>query len=88
MAELRLVTTAQEPDACGQAALLLAESTLHVLMEAGVLTRAQAISAVQTAIDVKNEVGLETGESTGTMRQSLRLLQQIEHSLASGGDLG
>lgn len=66
-----------EPDAHGQAALLLAESTLHALVEAGLLTAPQALSAVQTAAEVKVDVAAETGESKGRMLQSLGLLTAI-----------
>ena len=72
-----------EPDPSGQAALLLAESTLHILVEAGVLSSAQAIDAIQTAREVKGELAEETGESAGTRRESLRLLERIEHSFVS-----
>lgn len=66
-----------EPDAHGQAALLLTESILHALVEAGVLTATQALSAVQTAAEVKADVATETGESEGRMLQSLGLLTAI-----------
>lgn len=71
-----------QPDAWGQAALLLAESTLYILVEAGVLTRLQAMEAVRTAGAVKVEVADEAGESKQRMRQSLDLLLRIEHSMA------
>lgn len=71
------------PDAHGQAALLLAESMLHALVEAGRLTRGQALDAVRTAVEVKEEVAEEAGESNTRMRASLDLLHAIEHSLAS-----
>lgn len=53
------------PEARARAALLLAESTLHLLIEAGVLTPDQAIQAAQTAA----EVGEEAGESMPTLRR-------------------
>jgi phosphoheptose isomerase len=70
-----------EPDAHGQAALLLAESTLHSLIEAGVLTTRDAILAVKSAAEVKVEVAAITGESRGRMQESLDLLSRIEASL-------
>ena len=70
------------PDAFGEAALLLAESTLHVLVEAGVLTPDQALDAVRTAVCVKAEAAEgEKGPDT-TDGQSLRMLRRIEGSMA------
>ncbi len=77
----RRTPTPLEPDAHGQAALLLAESTLHTLVELGVLTGPQAVSIVRTAADVKVEVAQIAGESQGRMQASLDLLQRIEGSL-------
>lgn len=73
-----------EPDAHGQAALLLAESVLHALIEAKALTLDQAIDAVRTASEVKVEVAQETGESNARMRESLALLSGIGLSLETG----
>ena len=70
----------EEPDAHGQAALLLAESTLHMLVESGVLDNRAAITAVQAAAEVKVEVATVTGESEGRMQQSLDLLSRIQAS--------
>ncbi len=77
----RRTPTPLEPDAHGQAALLLAESTLHMLVELRVLTGAQATSVVRTAADVKVEVAQLSGESAGRMQASLDLLTRIEASL-------
>lgn len=70
-----------EPDAHGQAALLLAESILHSLIEASVFTNKQAFEAVTTAQEVKVEVAMQTGESSTRMRESLALLDNIAVSL-------
>ena len=75
-----------EPDAHGQAALLLSESILHTLVEAGFVTHLQAVAAVRTACDVKHDVAEEAGESSGVMQQSLDLLAGIERSLAADGN--
>lgn len=72
-----------EPDAHGQAALLFAESILHKLVEASILTSAQALEIVQAAAEVKVEVATAAGESTGRMLASLALLQRIRVSLES-----
>lgn len=70
-----------EPDAHGQAALLLAESLLHMLVENKALTNGQAIEVVRIAAEVKVEVAVAAGESNGRMRESLALLSRMESSL-------
>lgn len=80
------VPLALEPDAHGQAALMLAESTLHTLIEAGVFTTEQAIATVSTALELKRELADAAGESRVRMEASLRLLRGISNSLAY--DLG
>lgn len=82
----RPATSPREPDAHGQAALLLAEATLHALVEAGSLTLGQAIAVVETASEVKEEVAAATGESAGRMQQSLHLLSRIGRSLEIDAD--
>jgi hypothetical protein len=69
-----------EPDAHGQAALLLAESILHALVEKAMLTGAEALAVVQTAMEIKLEVATIAGESTGRMEESLALLSTIAMS--------
>lgn len=76
-----------EPDAHGQAALLLAESILHALVDTAVLTNAEAISVVTAATDVKREVAIASGESTGRMEESLGLLKRMTASFESDGDI-
>lgn len=75
-----------EPDAHGQAALLLSESTLHMLVERKVLTVAEAVGVVDTAADVKVEVAEAAGESNARMQASLDLLERIGSSFAAGGN--
>lgn len=70
-----------EPDAHGQAALLLAESIIHMLVESGTWSKAEAHSVVQTAAEVKVEVAELAGESRVRMLESLALLARIETSL-------
>lgn len=79
----RPTAKAPEPDVSGQAALLLAESTLHALVAARVLTVSQALAAVRTAAEVKVEVAEEVGETADTMRRSLGLIERIERSMAA-----
>jgi hypothetical protein len=69
-----------EPDAHGQAALLLTESLIHMLVENRRLTNAQAVEVVHTAAVVKVEVAEAAGESRARMLQSLALLARMEDS--------
>lgn len=75
-----------EPDAHGQAALLLAESTLHTLVTKGVLTHAEAVDVIRSAADVKEEVAMAAGESEARMQASLRLLNRMASSIGSDFD--
>ena len=70
-----------EPDAHGQAALMLAESTLHALVETSTLTLAEAVAVVRTAAEVKRDVATQAGESEKRMLESLALLSRIQSSL-------
>jgi len=69
-----------EPDAHGQAALLLTESLIHMLVENRGLTNAQAVDVVHTAAVVKVEVAEVAGESRSRMLESLALLSRMEIS--------
>lgn len=69
-----------EPDAHGQAALLLAESILHALVEKSTLSVPEAIAVVQIAAEVKVEVATLARESEGRMQASLDLLSRIAQS--------
>ncbi len=73
-------TEVVEPDAHGQAALLLTESLLHTLVDRGVLTITEAVEVVQTAAEVKVEVANAAGESTRRMNESLLLLAKMQSS--------
>ncbi|MBC7986538.1 MAG: hypothetical protein H7X93_07690 [Sphingomonadaceae bacterium] len=74
-----------EPDAHGQAALLLTESLLHTLVEKGALSAVEAMGTVCTAAEVKREVAALIGESNERMQASLDLLDKIESSFATYG---
>lgn len=71
---------AVEPDAHGQAALLLTESLLHTLVENATLTIADAVDVITTAAEVKVEVAAATGESEGRKQESLELLSKMAAS--------
>ena len=69
-----------EPDAHGQAALLLTESLIHALVDKGQLSVADALEVIETAADVKVEVATAAGESKTRMNESLVLLGKMRAS--------
>jgi hypothetical protein len=69
-----------EPDAHGQAALLLTESLLHALVENATLSNADAIGVIRTAVEVKVEVASAAHESKARMGESLTLLSRMAAS--------
>lgn len=71
---------AVEPDAHGQAALLLIESLIHSLVDKAMLTNAEAIVVIETAQDVKVEVATSDGESVRRIQESLDLLSKMAAS--------
>lgn len=71
----------REPDAHGQAAMLLVESLLHGLIARSVISVEEAVEIVDLAAEVKAEVAAELGDSPGTLRRSLALLESISLSL-------
>ncbi|APH72844.1 hypothetical protein [Aquibium oceanicum] len=70
------------PDAHGQAALLLVESLIHMLVARTVISVEEAIEVVETAAEVKAEVAESLGDSPDRLRHSLTLLRKISHSLS------
>lgn len=70
-----------DPDAHGQAALLLVESLLHGLIERTVIDTGGAIDIVETAAEVKLDLAGSGVESRATTERSLRLLVAIRDSL-------
>ncbi len=72
---------AHEPDAHGQAAMLLTESLIFGLIERSVISVADAIDIVETAAEVKAEIGADLGDSPETLDRSLSLLEAISDSL-------
>jgi hypothetical protein len=69
-----------EPDAYGQAALMLAESTLHALVDKATFSASEAVTVLQIAAEVKQELAASTGESDGRLHESLNLLTTIQNS--------
>jgi hypothetical protein len=72
-----------EPDAHGQAALLLAESLVHMLVDQRILSLDQAVEVIQIAAEVKMEVAAAAGESAARMNESLALLAKMSSSFES-----
>lgn len=71
-----------EPDAHGQAAMLLVESLLHALIAQSVLKLEEAIDLVGVAIDAKIEIAADLGNSDDTRDRSLALLTAIHQTLS------
>lgn len=69
-----------EPDAYGQAALMLAESTLHALVDKSTFSASEAVTVLQVAAEVKQELAANTGESDSRLHESLNLLSAIQTS--------
>jgi predicted kinase len=70
-------------DAQGAAALLLIESLIHSLLDNGALTQDQAMEAIDSALQVKEESVDDATRATATTRRSLVLLQKIYGSVAA-----
>lgn len=71
----------REPDAHGQAAMLLVESLIHGLIDRAVITVADAIEIVDVAAEVKAAIGTDMGDSPATLAASMTLLNSIGESL-------
>jgi hypothetical protein len=70
-----------EPDAHGQAALLLTESLLHSLIARDVITLKDAIEVVEVAEEVQEVIAEDFSDPPATMERSLALLASIRLSL-------
>ncbi len=70
-----------EPDAHGQAALLLVESVLHGLIEQSVFTVEKAVALIDIAREVNRDIGADRGDSPATLQKSSMLLAAISTSL-------
>ena len=71
----------REPDAHGQAAMLLVESLIHGLVARQVISVSEAVDIVDTAVEVKSDTATELGDSPANLRRSLGLLSAISDSL-------
>ena len=72
-------SSARAPDPHGQAALLIAESLIHVLVERSVLSVEDVVSALQTAVEVKTDTAVL--EPQATANASLDLIFRILDSI-------
>ncbi|WP_380872353.1 hypothetical protein [Sphingomonas sp. DBB INV C78] len=70
-----------EPDAHGQAAMLLVESLIHGLLARSIISVADAVEIVDIAAEVKAEIAADLGDSPSTMRRSLAMLDAVSASL-------
>lgn len=68
-------------DAQAQAALLLLESLIHSLLDNGSLTKAQAVDAIENALQVKEDSLGEAKEPGDTAHKSLGLLIRLQESI-------
>jgi hypothetical protein len=71
----------------GQAALLLVEGVLLVLIEAGIVDKGQILDTIETAISTKRALSDDEQESRNVCIAAIALLSRIENSLLaqSGG---
>lgn len=70
-----------DPDAHGQAALLLVESLIHGLIENGKLSVTDALNIATSAAEVKEAVVDDGTESRATAELSLQMITRIVASL-------
>ncbi|WP_380872423.1 hypothetical protein ACFB49_33600 [Sphingomonas sp. DBB INV C78] len=70
-----------EPDAHGQAALLLVESLIHSLVARSIISVADAIEIVEVAADVESDFAADAGEPSTNVSPSLALLNALGSSL-------
>ena len=70
-----------ENQAHGRAALILVESLLHGLIDRNILSLSEALEIVDTATEVRSEIGVEMDHAHMISRTSLYLLQAIGASL-------
>lgn len=72
----------RDPDAHGQAAMLLVESLLHGLIARKVISVAEAIAIVDVATEVRRDTGPERGDTPASLEKSVHLLNAVRESLS------
>lgn len=77
--------TTREPDvgAQAQAALLLLESLIHSLLDNGALTKEQALEAIGSAYEVKDDSARADYEPPERLQRSLAILSQMRISISA-----
>ena len=70
------------PDPHGQAALMLCESLMLLLVEDGVIRKDQAVEAIKDVIEVKQEIA-GVSESVVVSVASIGLLKGVSRSIAA-----
>jgi hypothetical protein len=61
---------------------MLCESVLHLLVEEGVLTKAKAIEAIETVLELTRDIA-EVGPLDNTTQAAISLMEGIAESFAS-----
>jgi hypothetical protein len=61
---------------------MLSESILHVLVEEGVLTKAKAMEAIETILELTRDIA-EVGPPDSAIQVAISLLEAIAESFAS-----
>lgn len=70
------------PDPHGQAALMLCESLMVLLIEEGIVRKEQAVEAIETVVEVKREIAGAT-ESVVVSVESIGLLRAVAQSISA-----
>jgi hypothetical protein len=73
---------ADQPDAHGQAAMLLVESLIHGLIARSLISVADAVEIVDVAVNVSHEMAAEQGDRASIGLRAAKLLQAISRSLS------
>lgn len=73
--------TAMQPDAHGQAAMLLIESLIHSLVARSVISVTDAVEIVEVAAEVSRDMGEDLGKTDAMVERSIMLLENISKSL-------
>lgn len=73
-----------DPDPHGQAALMLCESLMLLLVDEGIINKDDAANAIGVVIDVKREIA-GSQESVVVSLASIGLLQAVARSIAAAG---
>jgi hypothetical protein len=72
------------PDPHGQIALMLCESLMHVLVEAGVISKDKALAAVTTVVELSREM-TEAPSPADAKLTTIQLIEMIAKSLDAKG---